>query len=215
MTNPTAGFQLAPRHVTISTVAPTPESFAALLVEESPEAVPGIQQQVSSSSASSSAVLAWSVHSSKDDIRQQLVPTTQYSMIELRNGLRDALLSRTSKRLRTCMLEMTLLDGINDTPEDAHHLAQTICQPLIQDVPGLKLVVNLIPWNDIGATFGPASLYQTPSLHHVREYQSVLQTYEGISCFVRTTRGDDESAACGMLATSSKKKTTTMTTKTE
>jgi 23S rRNA (adenine2503-C2)-methyltransferase len=114
--------------------------------------------------------------------------------------------------LRTCMLEMTLLDGINDTTEEAHHLAQTICQPLLQDVPGLKLVVNLIPWNDIGATFGPASLYRTPTLQHVRDYQSVLQTYEGISCFVRTTRGDDESAACGMLATSSKMKTTMTTT---
>ena len=75
-------FQIAPRRVTISTVAPHPKSFE--LLGEAP------------------VVLAWSVHASKDDLRRQLVPTTQYSMEDLRQGLITALKRRT-KRLRNTM----------------------------------------------------------------------------------------------------------------
>ena len=176
-------FQLAPRQVTISTVAPSPEVFEEL--------------------GESSVVLAWSVHASKDDLRKELVPTTKHTMSELRSGLISTLQKR-SKRLRNTMLELTLLDQLNDTEEDAQHLVE-FCQPLLKEVDGIKLVVNLIPWNDIDASFGPASNYRKPSMERVLAYQKVL-VENGILCYVRTTRGDDENAACGMLATKKKRK---------
>ena len=183
-----AGFQFAPRRVAISTVAPTPESFATL-------------------ASQTSVVLAWSVHSSKDSVRRMLVPTTRHSMKEFVDGLIFALNQRPSRKLRQIMLEVTLLKDINDSTDDAHHLAQTVCRPLQESVDGLRLVVNLIPWNDIGATFGPASKFQQSPASRVVDYQRVLVSgeYSGILTYIRTTRGDDDHAACGMLATKTKK----------
>lgn len=179
-------FQLAPRRITISTVAPNPMVFEKL--------------------AEAPVVLAWSVHSSRDEIRRQLVPTTKHSMEELRDGLIKTLRWR-SKRLRNTMLEITLLDEINDSLEDAQHLAD-FCRPFYDGpdaVKGIKLTVNLIPWNDISASFGPASEYRQPKKERVRAYQKVLAE-NGILCYVRTTRGDEENAACGMLSTKKRKK---------
>eukprot|EP00751_Fragilariopsis_kerguelensis_P021483 CAMPEP_0170888312 /NCGR_PEP_ID=MMETSP0734-20130129/38355_1 /TAXON_ID=186038 /ORGANISM="Fragilariopsis kerguelensis, Strain L26-C5" /LENGTH=146 /DNA_ID=CAMNT_0011275801 /DNA_START=257 /DNA_END=694 /DNA_ORIENTATION=- len=139
-------FQLAPRRITISTVAPNPEVFGKL--------------------AEAPVLLAWSVHCSRDEIRRQLVPTTRHSMEELRDGLIQTL-SLRSKRLRNTMLPNA--------------------------VKGIKLTVNLIPWNDISASFGPASDYRQPQMERVRAFQTVLGEH-GILCYVRTTRGDEENA---------------------
>jgi 23S rRNA (adenine2503-C2)-methyltransferase len=174
-------FQLAPRKVTISTVAPDPQCFAEL--------------------GRAPVVLAWSVHSSRDALRQRLVPTTKHSMNELRQGLVTTLQGR-SKRLRNTMLEVTLLDQVNDSVEDAIHLAE-FCRPLLQ-VQGIKLVVNLIPWNDISATFGPASAYRKPKMERILAYQNAL-VEKGILAYIRTTRGDEEDAACGMLSTKNRR----------
>ena len=171
-------FALSPRRVTISTVAPTPESFEELGRAET--------------------VLAWSVHAAKDELRKILVPTTQYSMATLRAGLIQTLQKRR-KALRNTMLEITLLDEINDAEEDALHLAE-FCRPMLEEVKNIKLVVNLIPWNDIAATSGPAAEYRKPSSERVLAFQKVLIDH-GIVCYVRKTRGDEEKAACGMLST--------------
>lgn len=171
-------FQLAPRRVTISTVAPSPEAFEQL--------------------GQSEVVLAWSVHAARDELRKELVPTTKYPMTELRAGLIRTLQGRR-KKLRNTMLEITLLDQINDSEDDALDLVN-FCRPLLEEVQGIKLTVNLIPWNDIAAQNGPAAGYRKPSLERVLAFQKVLISH-GIMCYVRTTRGDEENAACGMLST--------------
>lgn len=177
-------YGLAPRKVTISTVGPTPESFHAL-------------------SRTSGAALAWSVHASRDRIRKQLVPTTKHTMVELRRGLMQALLQR-SRRLRTVLVEVALLRDINDSDEDARHLA-AFCQPLC-DIPGGKVVVNLISWNDIRAT-----QFRSPTPARVLQFQQCLLASSSnpqLRCYIRTTRGDDERAACGQLATTRRRPTT-------
>jgi 23S rRNA (adenine2503-C2)-methyltransferase len=122
-----------------------------------------------------------------------LVPTTKFPMTELRQGLIDALNSRRNVRLRTTMLEVALMEGINDTVECADALAE-FCRPIVEQVAGCKLMVNLIPYNDTGG------LYMTPSRDRVLAFQQRLWQ-RGVYTHVRTTRGDDESAACGQLAT--------------
>lgn len=175
-------FALASKRVTISTVGPNPEVFA--LLAEAP------------------AVIAWSVHATRQEVRKALVPTTKYTMEELRSGLLKGLEGR-SRALNSTMLEITLLSGINDSVEDALSLID-FCRPIQEKVS--KLVVNLIPWNNIGASKGAASLFEQPSSESVAAFQTIL-TDSGIRCYVRTTRGDDESAACGQLATKWKKHT--------
>lgn len=170
-------FAMAQRKVTISTVGPSPDAFEVL--------------------GEAQTALAWSVHASSDELRKELVPTTKYSMDELRRGYLNALLKRPVK-LRTTMLEIALIDGINDSVEDAEHLANFV-QGMVDEVPGMKPMVNLIPFNDIGF-----AKYKKPTIERVWAYQERL-TARGFKCFVRTTRGDDESAACGQLATKKKK----------
>lgn len=144
-------------------------------------------------------VLAWSVHAVRDELRRQLVPTTKYTMVELRQGLIETLKKRS---LRTTMVEVALIDGVNDSIREADELA-TFVKEITTQVPNSKLICNLIPYNDIGGG-GTASSFWKPSLERVLEFQQRLQEL-GVYAHVRGTRGDDESAACGQLATSRKK----------
>ena len=171
-------FALAPSKITISTVGPNPGVFAEL--------------------AEADAVLAWSVHAVRDDLRKRLVPTTKYSMKELGDGLVQALTTR-SKRLKSLMLEVTLMDGINDGAKEAEEMA-AYALDLKSKVPGMKLIINLIPFNDIGY-----EMYRRASAENVAQFQKIL-VESGINTYVRTTRGDDESAACGQLATNKRKR---------
>jgi len=171
-------FALAPSKITISTVGPSPDVFDKL--------------------AQADAVLAWSVHAVRDDLRKKLVPSTKYTMEELTDGVVNALIHR-SKRLRALMLEIALMDGLNDGIQEAEELAD-FCLDLTSRVEGMKLMVNLIPFNDIGY-----EQYRRPSDANLAAFQKVLVD-KGVKTYVRTTRGDDESAACGQLATKKRKK---------
>jgi 23S rRNA (adenine2503-C2)-methyltransferase len=62
-------FQLSASKVTVSTVAPTPDAFKDF--------------------AKAPCVMAWSVHAANDELRKKLVPTSKYSMAELRQGFID------------------------------------------------------------------------------------------------------------------------------
>ena len=121
-------------------------------------------------------------------------------MAELRQGLIDTLVQRPIP-LRTTMLEVVLLGGVNDTPQHADELAQ-FAQVIIDSVPGCKLVINLIPYNSI-----QDGLFQKPSPEASLAFQQRLQYDHGLYAFVRVTRGDDESAACGQLITTKRKTT--------
>lgn len=147
--------------------------------------------------AKAPCVLAWSVHAANDDLRKKLVPTTKYSMAELRQGLIDALLSRPMNT-RTCMLEVALMKGVNDRLGHADDLAE-FTQVILDQVPGVKPHINLIPFNDIGKH----SIYDRPLTDDVVAFQKRLQS-KGLRARIRTTRGDDKTAACGQLATSKK-----------
>ena len=59
---------------------------------------------------------------------------------------------------------------------------------------GIPSKINLIPMNPI-----TASELRAPTAESVRQFQNVLAD-AGYSCFVRTRRGDEVSAACGQLA---------------
>lgn len=166
-------FGLAQSKITISTVAPDPSAFATL--------------------GQAPAALAWSVHAVDDALRRRLVPTTKYAMEELRVALVNVLQTRANK-LRRMMLEVALIKGVNDSDADAIRLAE-FSRAIMNDVEGSKVVVNLIPYNSIDHP-----TYCAPSKERVLEFQKIV-TDSGILCYVRTTRGDDESAACGQLAT--------------
>ena len=171
-------YHLSPSKVTVSTVAPSPDAFAAF--------------------AESPCVLAWSVHAANDELRRQLVPTTRHTMEELRQGLVEALKKKPAKLRDTVMLEVALIDNLNDGIKQADELAD-LALKIVDDLPNAKVLVNLIPFNDIGHP-----TYRKPSDERVRAFQERLWE-RGVFVHVRSTRGDDESAACGQLATKKKR----------
>eukprot|EP00600_Ochromonadales_sp_CCMP1393_P005440 CAMPEP_0174959316 /NCGR_PEP_ID=MMETSP0004_2-20121128/3111_1 /TAXON_ID=420556 /ORGANISM="Ochromonas sp., Strain CCMP1393" /LENGTH=369 /DNA_ID=CAMNT_0016207625 /DNA_START=192 /DNA_END=1301 /DNA_ORIENTATION=- len=162
--------------VTVSTVGPSPEAFLQL------SDVP--------------ATLAWSLHSPDNRIRKLLVPSTRHTTEELREGFLQALLMRQRTRQRTIMIAFTLIDGINDSLDDAQRIAEFVA-PMLAVAP--KIVLNLIPYNDNGLLLNGQPL-KRPQMERVIQFQQHLRD-KGYFCSIRTTRGDDDSAACGMLAT--------------
>ena len=129
--------------------------------------------------------LAVSLHAPNDALRNELVPINRkYPIAVLLDSARryiDA--QQDSKRVVT--IEYTLIAGVNDQQSHARELAQ-----LLQDFP---CKINLIPFN----TFAQSD-YQRPSGNAVSRFWQVLVD-AGFIVTVRTTRGDDISAACGQL----------------
>jgi 23S rRNA (adenine2503-C2)-methyltransferase len=127
--------------------------------------------------------LAVSVHAPNDETRDKIIPMNRrYPLTALMNALRAYPLPKR----RRITIEYTLIDGVNDAPSHARELCA-----LLRGIPSK---INLIPMNPISA-----SELRAPKAEAVRRFQDILAN-AGYSCFVRTRRGDEVSAACGQLA---------------
>ena len=128
------------------------------------------------------AQLAVSLNATTDEVREGIMPVNRKWQIK---DLLDACRSFPLKAGRRVTFEYVMLAGVNDTDEDARRL--------IRLMRGLKSKINLIPFNP-----HPLSPFKRPSAERVAEFQRRVAD-AGFSVFVRTTRGDDIDAACGML----------------
>lgn len=127
--------------------------------------------------------LAVSLHAPNDNIRDRIMPMNRkYPIVDLMRALREYPLPMR----RRITIEYTLMNGVNDGEAEARELVALLR--------GLRVKVNLIPMNPISA-----SELKAPSGARVAAFQRVLSE-AGVSCFVRTRRGDEVSAACGQLA---------------
>jgi len=166
-------FQTKTVKVTVCTMGPSPESFAAL-------------------SRHSPGLLAWGVHAVNSELRKQLMPSTRYSTQELRDGLIDAL-SKRPLTLRTVSLEVTLLNGINDSVQNANELA-AFAQDIVNAVPGCRISVNLTPFTKPSKDF----VYEAPSNESVVSFQKQLWKHD-IETHVIKLRGDHRSVSLGQM----------------
>ncbi|CAA9890261.1 putative Fe-S containing enzyme [Candidatus Methylobacter favarea] len=127
--------------------------------------------------------LAVSLHAVTDELRDQLVPINKkYPLRELMEACRAN--AKIAPR-RTVTFEYVMLDGINDSMQDARGLIK-----LLKTVPS-KL--NLIPFNPF-----PGSIYRCSSSATINRFKTMLND-AGIVTTVRKTRGEDIDAACGQL----------------
>jgi 23S rRNA (adenine2503-C2)-methyltransferase len=131
--------------------------------------------------------LAVSLNATTDAVRSRVMPVNrQYPLAALLKATREYY-RKTRKRIT---FEYVLIDGVNDTPEDAGRLLK-----LLKDIP-CKL--NLIPLNPAGGTFGrPDDKRVAAFLDAVKPLASPVM--------VRMSRGVDITAACGQLATANPK----------
>jgi 23S rRNA (adenine2503-C2)-methyltransferase len=126
--------------------------------------------------------LAISLNASTDEERDAIMPINRKYPLEALIAACKKYPLRPSELLT---FEYVLLGGFNDSPDDARRIARLIT--------GLRAKVNLIPWN-------PGELpYRRPTAERIREFRDVLAAKE-IPVFVRYSRGQDVSAACGQLA---------------
>ena len=163
MLNSEHGLAVSPRRVTLSTVG----------------IVPGLERLAREPLMPN---LAISLHATTDEQRSRLVPPNRkYSLQDIIDVCRRFPLKKRSR----ITFEYVMLDGVNDTPEDARRLVKLLA--------GIKAKVNLIPLNP-----APGIPYHRPSDERVDRFAQILaDRYLTVS--VRKSRGRDIRAACGQL----------------
>jgi len=131
--------------------------------------------------------LAISLNAADDPTRLRLMPINQ------KWGIHDLIRAgRAYSELpgRQVMFEYVLLQGVNDSPEDAQRLARLL--------KGIDCKVNIIPFNASGG------VYHRPPEQTVNDFARILTDYRDIyRVLVRRSKGIDIEAACGQLATRS------------
>ena len=128
--------------------------------------------------------LAVSLHAPTDELRSTLVPLNRkYPIAELLAACRRYVADAPRARVT---FEYTLMDGVNDSDEDARKLAR-----LVADVPAK---INLIPFNPFDG-----APYRCAPRARIERFREILLQHD-VFTVTRTTRGDDINAACGQLA---------------
>lgn len=127
--------------------------------------------------------LAISLNATTDEVRDVLIPINRkWDIATLMKACREFPLEKR----RRITFEYVLIEGVNDTSEDAHRLVTLLR--------GMKKKINLIPLNA-----DPWIYLKTPAEERVLAFQKILVDHH-ITAFIRRPRGNDISAACGMLA---------------
>ncbi len=166
------GLSLSARHISISTVGLVP-GILRLAEERQPYN------------------LAVSLHAATDEERSALLPANRrWPLAELMAALR----SYGDKTGRRIFIEWTLIEGKNDSPEQAQKVAA-----LLQ---GLDAHVNLIPLNPTQGFDG-----QPTGLAAADVFQAIIQD-AGFPCTIRQRRGIDVGAGCGQLKASKRQRST-------
>ncbi len=127
--------------------------------------------------------LAVSLHAANNDKRTSLVPINAKYPIET---LMETLQEYVQKTRRRISFEWAMMDGVNDTEQDAKELT-SLCVPL-------EAHVNLIPLNP---TLGWPS--KGSGWSRVESFADTLAG-AGIAVSIRDNRGTNIDAACGQLA---------------
>jgi 23S rRNA (adenine2503-C2)-methyltransferase len=126
--------------------------------------------------------LAISLHAADDDLRSRLVPINKrYPLEELEAAAAEYL----EKKRRRLSIEWTMMDGVNDTADQAQKLAKIAHR--------LRAHVNLIALNPT-----PLTQEQASKGFVIRAFAEILAGL-GVNVTIRDTRGRDIDAACGQL----------------
>jgi 23S rRNA (adenine2503-C2)-methyltransferase len=162
--NDPVGFSLGARRITISTVG----------------LVPGIKKFAQEKTQMN---LAISLHAADDELRSSMMPVNKkYPISDLMKACQEYI-SLTNRRIS---IEWALIEGVNDTEEQAHKL--------IGLIKGKLFHVNLIRLNPVKHYSGnPTNTDQAATFQ-----KQILDA--GIPCTFRVRRGIDIQAGCGQLA---------------
>lgn len=161
--NSELGQNVGQRHITLSTCGIVPAIYE--LADKMPQ-----------------VTLAISLHAPTDEKRKNIMPiANKYGIAEIIYACRYYI-QKTSRRIT---FEYALMEGENDTPEDAKYLGELL--------KGLLCHVNLIPVNKI-----EERNYTSSRSSSIERFINNLNAY-GIQTTLRRKLGADIDAACGQL----------------
>jgi 23S rRNA (adenine2503-C2)-methyltransferase len=159
------GIQLGRRRITLSTSGVVPE--------------------IHRTAKEIGCLLAVSFHATTDETRDVLVPINKrWNIDALLTALAEYPKVSNSERIT---FEYVMIDGVNDTDDDARRLVQHLKDYKI------PAKINLIPFNE-----WPGSAYKRSSNNRIRSFAAILME-AGYASPIRKPRGEDIMAACGQL----------------
>jgi 23S rRNA (adenine2503-C2)-methyltransferase len=143
----------------------------------------GVVPEIARTATEIGCLLAISFHATTDEVRDKLVPINKrWNIATLLEALKAYPGLSNSERIT---FEYVMLDGVNDTKEDAHRLVKLL--------EGIPAKVNLIPFNE-----WPGAPYKRSSGNRIHAFADIIYK-AGYASPIRTPRGEDIMAACGQL----------------
>ena len=143
----------------------------------------GVVPEIANTAEEIGCQLAISFHATTDAVRDVLVPINRkWNIATLLDALRDYPKLSNSERIT---FEYVMLDGINDSDEDARRLVKLIR--------GIPAKINLIPFNE-----WPGAPYKRSSWERIEKFADIIY-HAGYASPIRKPRGEDIMAACGQL----------------
>jgi 23S rRNA (adenine2503-C2)-methyltransferase len=149
----------------------------------------GVVPEIARTAEEIGCMLAVSFHATTDEVRDRLVPINRkWNIGALLAALRDYPRLSNSERIT---FEYVMLDGVNDSDEDARRLVSLIR--------GIPAKINLIPFNE-----WPGAPYRRSPEDRIRAFATIVMK-AGYASPIRTPRGEDIMAACGQLKSASER----------
>ena len=162
------GMHIVPNRVTVSTAGIVPRILELAEITDRPH-------------------LAISLAAPTDELRNELMPINKrWPIDELLSACK--VFEKTLKPNERLTFEYVMLEGVNDSDEQARQLANLLNRH------NIKSKVNLIPHNPAD----PLPYRPSPD-ETVERFKHILES-KGIHTYVRRPRGRDIFAACGQLA---------------
>jgi 23S rRNA (adenine2503-C2)-methyltransferase len=147
----------------------------------------GVVPQIVRWGEETGTMLAISLHATRDELRDTLVPINRkYPIAELLEACRGYPGLSNARRIT---FEYVMLKGVNDSPADARALVRLLS--------GVPAKINLIPFNA-----WPGSQYECSASEVIEKFADIVNAAGYVSP-VRTPRGRDILAACGQLKSAS------------
>lgn len=136
--------------------------------------------------------LAVSLHAPNNELRSSIMRINRSFPLEKLFAAIEYYIETTNRRVT---FEYIMLNGVNDTPENAQELAD-----LTKKIRKLSYV-NLIPYNPVSEY----DQYSRSPKERVEAFYDVLKK-NGVNCVVRQEHGTDIDAACGQLRSNTMKR---------
>lgn len=163
MTDP-YGLDMGPRHISVSTAGHLPG------LKKLQTALPKVP-------------VALSLHNADDEERSKIMPINRRWPIA---QVIECIGAHQKQTQRPCLIQYTLIDGVNDSPKHAINLCRVLAP--------IDAKVNIIPLNPV-----TKMRLRAPEASRIRQFRDVLHG-AGVRSMVRYSKGQDIAAACGQLA---------------